>query len=170
MMIYDKTASAPHKEFMVSDDRYKYVQIGYLMDNNDQRMMWDRYVKVPVEVPYSGTATYKGDIILDFTNQDDNKRLRTELGKMEMNTNFGDKTLTFAIDSPSHKASLPGVINYPSTLYFNEKDDKSLGSDTYTGLSGAFAGPNVEEVHGSYIHSNFTTKESINGVFAGKQE
>ena len=174
ILIYNNgTANgAPYKDLMVSSDKYKYVQIGSIADNNNAYSLFYRFVSnQPVELPTAGKATYKGDAILNFRNLDNSNYLRTELGKVEIGTDFTDKTLNFSVNSPSHKASIPGVIGQPfGDLYIREKDNKYLGADTYSGLAGGFTGPNAEEIMGTYTYGNLNTNENINGVFAGKKE
>ena len=171
ILTYNNTAgtSLPYRELKVSGDKYKNVQIGSIIDNSNGHSLFYRMTKEPIGLPSTGNATYKGDAFLNLRNMDDNSGQRTEQGKIEMNTNFSDKTLTFTVDSPSHKASIPGIIRQGS-IDFREKNREALGPNTLTGLIGGFVGPNGEEIIGSYIHGNFDSRERIDGVFAGKKE
>lgn len=171
ILTYNNTAGAslPYRELKVSGDKYKNVQIGSIIDNSNGHSLFYRMTKEPIGLPSTGNATYKGDAFLNLRNMDDNSGQRTEQGKIEMNTNFSDKTLTFTVDSPSHKASIPGIIRQGS-IDFREKNREALGPNTLTGLIGGFVGPNGEEIIGSYIHGNFDSREHIDGVFAGKKE
>lgn len=124
----------------------------------------------PENLPQSGQASYRGNSVLNFSSAS-GSFLKTETGTAELNTDFGNKSFTFKIDTPSHHNSTKGIIDRAATFMApsmdpnRQLDDSNLG----TAVLGFFAGPRAEEAYGTYTNINFNNGQKIQGAFSVKQ-
>ena len=124
----------------------------------------------PENLPQSGQASYRGNSILNFSSAS-GSFLKTETGTAELNTDFGNKSFTFKIDTPSHHNSTKGIIDRAATFMAPSMDpNRQLDdSDLGTAVLGFFAGPRAEEAYGTYTNINFNNGQKIQGAFSVKQ-
>ena len=124
----------------------------------------------PENLPQSGQASYRGNSVLNFSSAS-GSFLKTETGTAELNTDFGNKSFTFKIDTPSHHNSTKGIIDRAATFMApsmdpnRQLDDSNLG----TAVLVFFAGPRAEEAYGTYTNINFNNGQKIQGAFSVKQ-
>lgn len=123
----------------------------------------------PENLPQSGQASYRGNSILHFSSA--GSHLKTETGTAELNADFGDKSFTLKIDTPSHHNSAKGIIDRAATFLAPSTDPNrpTPDSDIATAVGGYFAGPHAEEAYGVYTNVNMNNGQLIQGAFSVKQ-
>ena len=125
----------------------------------------------PENLPQSGQASYRGNSILHFFGTSIADYLKTETGTAELNADFGDKSFTFKIDTPSHHNTAKGNIDRAAGFTAPSTDPKrpTPDSDVATAVLGFFAGPRAEEAYGVYTNVNMNNGQLVQGSFSVKQ-
>lgn len=146
-----------YKAFRVSDNSYRYAQFGNL-DFGSQRFAFARGNETK-RMPTKGSATYSGDTILNFHNTA-NQYLRTETGSMTAQADFATRTFNLSVSTPTHNGGVNNARINGSNF---------SGARGMTSIAGGFAGPEANEVFGSYAHIN-QDESIVWGSFGGKKQ
>lgn len=151
-----------YRSFYVSDNNYKYTQIGNMTLENGDIGMFARGNRT-TNMPAEGSFDYRGDGILNFLDGS-NQYQRTELARVQLAADFAKKSYTLNMNSPSHRGTTSGTINN------SELVPAAAGTGDQIRANGTFTGPNAEEVYGQYNSIGSGGKEIITGHYAAKRQ
>lgn len=153
-----------YKTFQVSDNSYRYSQFGNIVTGSEFGGFYRG--QRTVDMPTSGSASYQGDGILNFMNN--NNLFKVEQGTVAANADFAAKTISFGIKSPSHSGHVDGQIIGSEFLGTSATSDLT----NHAHVLGSFAGPKAEEMYGMYTAVPTAAEGSvaITGFFGAKQQ